>query len=336
MLHILFGEDEFSIKQALETIKKGIGDPTAMMTNTTVLDGRQVTPEQLRNASETVPFLADKRLVIVEGLLERFEAKGRTGRKKATRNNNKEDEYRSIADSIRKVPEFTELVITDGKIGERNPLLLALTSVAKVRSFPLLKETQLRQWIERRVAGAGGKISPEAVDMLVRFVGNNLWVMANEVDKLVLYCEGRSIEKEDVKEAVSYAREASVFAMVDAIIESRVNTAQELYQQMLKQGAAPAQLLVMIGRQVRIIYQLKEMRDRGKNRNEIRTKLGLTQDFVLRKAWAQADKYSLPRLSTLYHKLLETDIAIKTGKYDGELALSILIAELAQRGTVPT
>jgi DNA polymerase-3 subunit delta len=336
LLYILFGEDDFSVKQALEEIKKGMGDPTAMMTNTTVLEGRQATPEQLRNASETVPFLADKRLVIVEGLLERFESKGRTGRKKTARNNNKEEEYKAIADSVKKVPEFTELVIIDGRISERNPLLLVLTPVARVRTFPLLKENQLRQWIERRVSGVGGKISPEAVNILIRFVGNNLWMMANEVDKLVLYCEGRSIGEEDVKAVVSYAREASVFGMVDAIIESRAGTAQELYQQMLKQGSAPAQLLVMLGRQVRIIYQLKEMRDRGKSRNEIRTKLGLTQDFVLRKAWAQADKYSLSRLKTLYHKLLETDIAIKTGKYDGELALSILIAELAQRGAVST
>ena len=81
MLHILIGEDDFSIRQALEEIKKAIGDPAALMTNTTVLDGRQVTPEQLRAACETVPFLAEKRLVIVEGLLERFEPKGRPARK---------------------------------------------------------------------------------------------------------------------------------------------------------------------------------------------------------------------------------------------------------------
>ena len=67
MLHILIGEDDFSLRQALEEIKKSIGDPTALMPNTTMLEGSQVTPEQLRAACETVPFLAEKRLVIVEG-----------------------------------------------------------------------------------------------------------------------------------------------------------------------------------------------------------------------------------------------------------------------------
>jgi DNA polymerase-3 subunit delta len=90
----------------------------------------------------------------------------------------------------------------------------------------------------------------------------------------------------------------------------------------------------MLGRQLRIIYQLKDMRSRRKTREEIKNALGLTSDFVLDKAWGQSDKYSLSRLKELYHRLLEADLSIKTGKYDGELALNILIAEFTQSGAV--
>ena len=83
MLHILIGEDDFSIHQALEEIRKSAGDPAALMPNTTVLEGGKVTPEQLRAACDTVPFLADKRLVIVERLFERFEVKGKVSKKKS-------------------------------------------------------------------------------------------------------------------------------------------------------------------------------------------------------------------------------------------------------------
>jgi DNA polymerase-3 subunit delta len=83
LLHILIGEDDFSIHQALDTIKKSLGDPASLMPNTMVLEGDKVTPEQLRAACETVPFLADKRLVVVDGLLERFEPKGRGSKKKS-------------------------------------------------------------------------------------------------------------------------------------------------------------------------------------------------------------------------------------------------------------
>ena len=173
MLHVLIGEDDFSIRQALEKIKKSIGDPSALMTNTTELDGRQVTVEQLKNACETVLFLADKRLVIVEGLLTRFEPKGRPVRKKSNRSNNGQSDLKEIADCVNRVPDFTELVLIDGRINDRNPLLSGLSGAAKIRSFPLLNQARLKQWIERRVNETGGNISPQAIDLLVRFVGNS-------------------------------------------------------------------------------------------------------------------------------------------------------------------
>lgn len=334
MLHVLIGKDDFSLRQALEEIKKAIGDPSALMTNTTVLDGKTVTLEQLRNACETVPFLAEKRLVIVEGLLERFEPKGRVSRKKSSRQAEPPEEHKKIADSIKILPPFTELVLVDGGVKSTNPLFRELSTLTKVKSFPMLKQFQLSQWVERRVKEAGGNISPQAVTTLVRFVGNDLWTMANEVDKLVLYAAGRRIEEADVKAVVSYAREESVFAMVDAVLEFRDGIAQETLQQLFRQGAAPVQLLAMLSRQVRIIFLVKEMRAHGKSRNEIQNKLGLNSDFLIRKAWEQSEKYSPARLRELYHKLLETDVSIKTGKLDGELSLNILIAELGQRGAV--
>jgi len=334
LLHVLIGEDDFSIRQALGEIKKGIGDATALMTNTTVFDGRQVTVEQLKAASQTVPFLAEKRLVIVEGLLERFEPPGKNGKRKAPRQSVRPEEIKALAEASKHLPPFTELVLIGGKVKTGNPLLRELATTNKVKSFPLLKGPQLSQWIERRVTAAGGSISPQAVAVLIRFVGSDLWTMAGEVDKLIQFASGRRIEEADVKAVVSYAQEANVFAMVDAILEFRVAKAQELLQQQFRQGAAPAQLLTMLARQVRIIFQVKEMRERRKSRGEIQTKLGLTSDFLLHKAWEQADKYSLNRLREVFHRLLEADLSIKTGKLDGEIALEILVTELGQRGAV--
>jgi DNA polymerase-3 subunit delta len=334
LLHVLIGADDYSIRQALGEIKKGIGDATALMTNTTVLDGKQVTLEHLRSACETVPFLAEKRLVIVEGLLERFEAKGKNGKKKASHKLEKTEEYIEFAEAVKKLPPFTELVIIGGEISERNPLLWELSNMMKVRGFPLLNKPQLSQWIERRVTGAGGSIAPQALALLIRFVGNDLWTMSGEVDKLTQFTAGRRIEEADIKAVVSDAQEANVFAMVDAVMESRLGVAQELLQQQFRQGAAPAQLLIMLARLVRIIFQVKDMRDRGKTRVDIQHKLGLNSDFLLRKAWDQADKYSMARLREVFHKLLEADLSIKTGKLDGEIALDILVAELGLKGAV--
>ncbi len=332
MLYVLHGEDDFSRHQALDEIKKTIGDQTALITNTTVLDGKQVTVDQLSAVCETMPFLAEKRLVIVHGLLERFEPGIKSGRqKKSTGATKRPDNAKSLGEYLGKIPESTLLVLIDGKVKSQNPLFRELSLKAKVMSFPQLKDARLRQWIQRRVAEKGGSISPRAVDLLARFVGGDLWIMANEIDKLVLFTLGRSIDEEDIRLVVSYAQEASVFAMVDAILEFRVGVAERLLQQLLQQGAAPAYLLVMLTRQVRLIVRVRELRSQRKSDAEIQDRLGLTSDFVLRKTSEQADRYSLARLKEVYHKLLDTDLFIKTGRLDPELALNILVAELGQR-----
>ena len=335
MLYVLHGEDDFSLHRSLEEIKKGIGDQTTLITNTTVLDGQQVTVDQLRTVCETMPFLAEKRLVIIHGLLGRFEDKGKFSRRKKIAGA-PQGEYKSLSEYLGKIPDSTVLVLVDGKIKSKNPLFSELSTRAKVMSFPLLRDAKLSQWMQKRVREKGGNISPRAVELLARFVGGNLWIMANEIDKLVLFTSGRRIEEEDIRLVVSYAQEANVFAMVDAILEFKAGVAEQLLQQLLQQGAAPAYLLVMLARQVRMIVRVKELRKQRKSEIEIQDKLGLASEFALRKTLGQVDRYSLSRLKEVYHKLLETDLSIKTGKYDSELALNILIAELCQSHKLET
>ena len=331
MLYILVGEDDFSLRQSLEKIRRGIGDQALLEANTTILEGRQVTPDRLRNACETVPFLAERRLVIVEGLLERFEPKDKYSRKKVTSTLDQQDEYKSLAACISNIPDSTVLVLIDKKIRSNNPLLRELSAKAKVESFPLPRNTKLRNWIQSRVAQESGSISPGAIDLLARLVGSNLWIMSSEINKLVLFTSGRRIEEEDVKTLVSHAQEANVFVMVDAILEFKASIAEQLLQQLLQAGASPAYLLVMLSRQVQMVVRAKELRKQRKSEAEIRDKLGLTSDFVLRKTLDQVDRYPWQRLKEVYHQILETDLSIKTGKYGGKLALNLLIAELCQK-----
>lgn len=340
MLCILYGEDDFSRQQALDGIKSTIGDETALTTNTTVLDAPQATVDQLQAVTGAMPFLAEKRLVIINGLLERFEPRARSGRrKKSAGASNRQNEYQPLADCLVAVPESTVVVLVDGKISSKNPLLVALSAKAQVKSFPLLRDERndrkLSRWIESRVAGRGGSISPQAITLLTNYVGSNLWIMASEIDKLVLFTGGRQIEADDVKRVVSYVQEARVFDLVDAILEFRGGVAEKLAEQLMQRGASPAYLLVMLTRQARLIVRAKELKSQRRSEAEIMNRLEMASPFILRRTLEQAGRYSMARLKEVYHRLLQTDLAIKTGRYNADLALNILIAELCQGTGVP-
>lgn len=326
MLYILHGEDDFSITQYLGDIKQSLGDPAMLATNTSVFEGAKLSPGELKSVCETVPFLAEKRLVVIQGLLERFEARGPRAKKPGKKGG--EDNAKAFAAAMANIPPSTVVVLTDGsRIKNTNPLLKLLVGQGEVRPYPLLKEPKLKQWIEKEVTAQGAKISPPAIELLAKLVGGNLWIMSGEITKLVLFAGGRRIDVDDINQVVSSAQETNVFAMVDAILESRAGVAERLLEQLLDRGASPTYLLVMLSRQVRLIVQAKEMRRQHKPDIEIQSKLGLAP-FPLRKTLEQAQRYPLERLKQVYGKLLQTDLYIKRGKFEGGLALELLIAEL--------
>jgi len=335
LLYVLYGEDDFSRQQVLNEIKSTVGDETALATNTTVFDAPQATVDQLRMVAEAMPFLAEKRLVIIHGLLERFEPRAKSGRRKKTAGtSNRQSEYQSLADYLVTIPDTTVVVLVDGKVSNKNPLLNALSAKAKVKSFPSLGKDRLLQWMQNRVVASGGSISAPAAELLERYVGSNLWIMASEIDKLILFTGGRQIEADDVRQVTSYVQEASVFSLVDAILEFRGGVAEKLAEQLRQKGASPTYLLVMLTRQLRLIVRVKELKNQRRPEAEIMGRLEMASSFILRRTLEQASRYSRARLKEVYHRLLETDLAIKTGRYNAELALNILIAELCQGAKV--
>ncbi len=154
--------------------------------------------------------------------------------------------------------------------------------------------------------------------------------VAGEVDKLLAFARGRTIEDDDVRALVSDIQESTVFALVDAILDHRAGAAENILEEFLERGAAPAYLIAMILRQAGLIVRARDLKERRLPRPQIQSRLGL-RDFALRTTLEQAGRYQTARLKQVYARLLETDLAIKTGKLNGDFALNILIAELAAK-----
>jgi DNA polymerase-3 subunit delta len=239
------------------------------------------------------------------------------------------EEWLQFVQYLKLIPETTELILIDGELNPKNRLLKALIPLAKVRRFPGLKGSELRTWIVKHVKDRDGTITSEAIESLVSLVGNDLWAMSGELDKLLEYSIERHITRDDVRQIGSCAREADIFALVDAILEGRREIAQEYIQQLLRSGASTQYILTMITRQLRLITIAKET-DENIFNPEIRSKLERFSDFSLRKALTQTKTYTWERILAAYNKLLNTDIDIKTGKYDDELAISLLVIDLCK------
>jgi len=328
MFYILYGLDDFSLNQAVEKIKADLGDREMVATNTTSLEGQHLTLSELRNKCGAAPFLSSHRLVIVDGLLGRFEVKQSRPRSGRGKSGNGLGEWEGLASYIKQMPETTVLMLVDGEMKGQNPLLKKLSPLAEVRTFPLLRGRDLKAWIQQRVKEEGGDITPQAVNLLAELIGGDLWAMNGEIQKLLLYSQERPISEDDVRRLVSHVQEANIFALVDAVAEGRTELAQRILHRLYDYGMAPTYILVMITRQFRLIAQAKDLEPRL-SRLQIQDKLGLKSSYSLDKTLSQAKLYDFEGVKRAYDKLLETDLAIKTGRYSDKLALELLVTELA-------
>jgi DNA polymerase-3 subunit delta len=327
VFYLFHGEDEFSRSETLADLKKKMGDPGLAELNITVFDGSKVTLGELQHACDSVPFMADRRLVIVEGLLAHLEPKGEEGARSAWQKKYLE----GLTQYLKRLPETTRLVfVEDRSIGKNNPVhRLALTDErGHVKEFEPPRRKELSHWIKERVKKKGGQINPAAVETLATFVGNDLRLLDQEIEKLVVYVGGgRPISEDDVRLLVSYVQEANIFEMVDALGQRDGQRAAKLLHQLLDEGEPPLGLLGMIVRQFRILIQVKELTGRGLSQQDIAARLRL-HPFVVKKAVQQAMNFSLEQLEAIYRRLLETDVNIKTGQMDEVLALDLLVVGL--------
>ena len=330
MIYLLYGQDEFSLRETLSSLKEDVGTAELRDLNITSLDGSQVSFDELAATCNTVPFLAAKRLVIVEGLLSRFESRAPSrGRARAVSTRERGlEEWEGLSEYLPNVPESTDLVFVDGPLNNSNPLLGKVSSIAKTRGFPTLTGEGLRQWIRQRASKHEIDIEPGAVNTLAETIGSDLRVIDSELQKLSVYCWGRRVTDQDVQELVSYVKEANIFAAVDAALEGRSGVAVRLIHQLLDSGRPPAYILTMLARQVRLLLIAKDLKARGVNPAELGKRLSLSR-YPLRKTLEQEGRFTNTRLIEIHRRLLEADIRMKTGDMDEQLALDMLVVEMS-------
>ncbi len=317
MFYIFHGEDTHAKKEQLEKLLSRHGDPSMLELNTTRFSG--VVPlASLRQAVETVPFLAPVRVVLVDEL---FSSKPR------------KEYIKELLTFLPDVPETTRLIFLESQTLPKTHPALALANQpgqGLVLSFLLPEGNKINRWIQRRVEEKGGEISPEAARTLTALIGNDLHILDNELEKLVAYkanASPKTIQSDDVALLSPYVAESSIFDLVDAIGNRNERRASLLYEQKLEEGADPFYLFSMFVRQFRLLIQVKELADDGYASQLIARELRLP-DFVAGKLNRQARGFTMSELVQIYRRLLEIDVAVKNGRADIRTVLDLLVAQL--------
>jgi len=326
--YLFHGNDDFTRAAEVDSMIAKIGDAGEAEMNTARFQGKDADVTEILAAAQSMPFLCDRRLVIVEGY---FAWNTRKGAGAAARG-----EIDRLVAALPTLPEWARVVFSEpDELPKTSPLMKLLQSDTHgfVKLFNLPERDIGRfmsGWITRRAALYDATIEPPAAVILGNLIGADLHNADTEIDKLAVYVGGtRAINEDDVALLIAGAPESTMFQLVDYMGARRARDATLILHRLLDAHEEPLALLGMINRQFRLLLQIKSHVEAGGDTRALMELLGLRdwqRDSLLR----QAGNFSLADLEAIYRGLLDIDFKIKTGQIGGALAIDLLIADLAQ------
>lgn len=320
MIIYIYGEDTFRsrnyLTQQIERFKKE-RDPQGM--NVVFLDGQKVESSRLWNEVMAAPFLAEKRMVVIQNILLSKDA----------------NLLESLREGLRedKVPEKNIVIFYQsesvGKTNLAKDLHKTLAKEKWAREFGALSGVELNGWIKTEVAQRGGKINPAAVVYLAQNAGKDMWYVDSLMDQLIAYAEGKEISLADVQLFLEEKVDDNVFNMVDAIVAGNRKLAFKLIEEQRRLGKEDGMIFGMVLRQFRILIFMRDLFNRQENiTSDTMAKMLDLHPFVAKKSLPFIKKYPLDKLKDIYNQLLEIDIKTKTGLADQSLLIDLFVEKL--------
>lgn len=269
--------------------------------NLRFLDGKKMEFEELKNEVFGLSFFSERKLIIIEDafLNKKF----------------KEDFKTKGKDFL----ETDNIIVffQQGKVLKSDILYAFLRKKSEVQEFDLLKEADLRKWALDSIKKFGGEIDSSSLDLLLQYVGNDLWRLNNEIQKLISF--DKRITKENVDRLINSQFQLNIFNTIDAIAEKDKSRAIRLIKEHERKGESIFGILAMIANQFKNMMIVKSAPDYRK------TSL---HPFVARKSYYQSQKFSMEDLKRVYQEIMMIDMRLKTGGQDESIALETLILSI--------
>jgi len=331
VIHLIHGKDDYQVHKAAETIRLTLAASDDMLSsNTTVLDGRELTPAELLAHATSVPFLAEHRLVIVEGLLRALgEAKKGRRSKKADADDPLEPWRKAAAQlgDAATMPETTTLLFIEGDLKQSNPAFTIFAPIARTLDCSPLQKGEVAGWIKDVAKEKKLKLAMGVAERMAELVGGDRWTLDRELEKLAAFANGETISEATMAQLVTAAQETKMWDLTDAVVAGSERKAIASMQRLLADGEPPQVLLIMIARQFRQLALVKDLREQKAPREELQRASGVP-GFKVGAVSALADRYTWPRLRRAYQRILDADLSVKRGLQDDESSLQLLVHEL--------
>ncbi|MBM4055344.1 MAG: DNA polymerase III subunit delta [Planctomycetes bacterium] len=309
---VIFGDEEFFVKEALTTIKNALSDNSDPSSPVIEISGNETpAPVVFNELRKRSFFQKNNKLVIVtnaDNLVEK----------------NKD----SLENYLQKPSSHSNLILVCNKWDKRTKLSKLTEKTGSITDCQRIKDYQLPNWLITRAKHYKKTISLKTAQRLAEDVGNNLAILDMHLEKLSIYKDNKpTIDESDIEALVIADRNRTIFELTDAVAQKNISQALKILNQMLIHGENSVKIITLLAWQIRRLWRARQLLAQGKDENIISSELQIVPYFKKR-FFDQVKNFTEHDLMKKHAVLLESDIQSKTSSFNKQLLLELLVHTL--------
>ena len=314
MIYLLYGKEELLIQKEIDNIKKE-NELNDLDVNEYELD--TVSLKEALEDAETISFFHDKKAVILN------HCTFLTG---TTKKGSIEQPIALLEEYIKHPNPSTILILVvfSEKLDERKKIVKMLKKEVIVKELNQVANQE--QFVKDLFHGY--QISRDDLNLFQKKVGNHLELLEQEAEKLKMASfQEKAITTELIQDITIQTIDLDIFGLIEAIVLKQKEKAMMMLDEMIKRGEEPLMILIMLANQFRIIYQAKELYQKGYTEKNIASMLSI-HPFRIKKALEKGRIFSSEILLSYIKQLAELDYQIKNGGINKRLGLELFLLGL--------
>ena len=310
-IYLLYGDEAYLKKQYKDKLKNALVQQDDTM-NFTAYEGKDTNPKEVIDLSETLPFFADRRVILIEN----------SGFFKGS--------CEELAEYMAQVPDTTLFLFVEEEVDKRSKLYKAVKNAGKIVEFTTQTEELLTRWILARLKKEGKNITGSVMQLFLSKTGTDMGNIDRELEKLICYCMDKNvIEAADVEAVTTEQTTNKIFDMVNAIAEHNQKKALDLYYDLLTLKEPSMRIMFLISRQFQILLNIKDMAGKGFDNNTMAQKAGIPP-FAVRRNVTQAKGFTMQQLKQAIRDGVDFEEAVKTGRMNDQMAVELFLMKYSK------
>ena len=258
---------------------------------------------------QTLPFLGNRRLLVIREI-------------------QKLEGWKHLVDYLKDPNPASLLLMTSSELKRSSAPFKALSSFAEVSELRRPYGKALVKWVSDRFGKSGKSIDPRLSEILIQIVGEDLGIIATEIDKVVLSSgDGDQITQEDLSVSVPGGVEI-VFNLLDALGDHNSSKAMSSLKTLLMNDSPPEYLVHMIAWHYRQLLRGKELEQSGLSPTQAAVKMGKKYSGLKEKFARQIGRATENDLVRALESLAHCDRNLKSGQIPSGVLLDRLVLEL--------